>query len=516
MTIERRSIGKGLLGAAAAGLALPAIAPRQAEAQRSANTLRIGFRDAVPNIDPYYNSQRTGVIIAHQAFDGLVHRDPETFRIVPALATEWRWVDNKTLDFTLRQGVKFHDGSPFGPDDVVYTINTVADPGSRVATPSNYAWLQGAEKTGPNTVRLHMKHPMPAALEYLALITPIWPKAYRERVGPEGFARAPIGTGPYRFTKVDVSTGVEYERFDDYYQGGPKGRPAIQRITARYLSDAATEMTELLSGRVDWIWNINPDQMDNVNRLPTLQAVQQESMRVGYLQPDAAGRSGAGNPMTKQKVRQALVYAIDRKAIAERLVRGGSRVPDAPCFPSQFGCDAEAAVKYEYNPAKARQLLAEAGYPNGFDVELTSYVQPRQWSEAVQNYLQAVGIRARLNLLQVAAQIQRALRGELALNMGSWGSYSVNDVSAILPNYFGGGGNDYARDPEVTRLVEQGGASNDEEERRRAYAAAIRRITEQAYWIPLHTYVNAYAFSKQLDFKPWPDELPRFYLAKWK
>ncbi len=216
------------------------------------------------------------------------------------------------------------------------------------------------------------------------------------------------------------------------------------------------------------------------------------------------------------KVRQAVFHAIDRQAIADRLVGGGSRVPPAPCYPSQFGCDGEAAVQYDYNPAKARQLLVEAGYPNGFEIELTSYVQPRQWSESVQNYLQAVGIRARLNLLQVAAQIQRAWRGELALSMGSWGSYSVNDVSAILPNYFNFGLDDYARDEEVKRLVEEGGSSNDEEVRRRAYSAAIRRITEQAYWIPLHTYVNTYAFSKQLEFKPFRDELPRFYLAKWR
>jgi peptide/nickel transport system substrate-binding protein len=267
---------------------------------------------------------------------------------------------------------------------------------------------------------------------------------------------------------------------------------------------------------VDWIWNMNPDQVANVNRLPNLQAARQESMRVGYLLPDAAGRSGVGNPMTKLKVRQAIFHAIDREAIAERLVGGGSRVPYAPCYPSQFGCVAEAAVRYDYNPAKAHQLLAEAGFPNGLDVELTSYVQPRQWSEAVQNYLQAVGIRARLNLIQVAAQIQRAWRGELALSMGSWGSYSVNDVSAILPNYFSGGNDDYSRDPELIRLVEEGGSSNDEEARLRAYSAAIRRITEQAYWVPLHTYVNVYAFSRQLDFTPHRDELPRFYLAKWK
>jgi peptide/nickel transport system substrate-binding protein len=509
MTISRRTLGLGALAA-------PALLAGPAQAQRSANTLRIAFRDAVPNVDPYFNSQRTGLIIGHQAFDGLVHRDPATFRIVPALATEWRWVNTTTLDFTLRQGVKFHDGSAFGPDDVVYTINTIADPNTRVATPSNYNWIQGAEKTGERTVRLTMKRPTPAALDYAALVMPIWPKAYRERVGPEGFSRAPVGTGPYRFTRVDVAAGVEYERFDDYYQGGPKGRPAIQRLVARYIGDAATELTELLGQRVDWIWNMNPDQIANVNRLPYLQATRQESMRVGFLNLDAAGRSGAGNPMTNLKVRQAVWHAIDRQTLADRVVGGGSRVPPAPCFPSQFGCNGDAAVRYDYDPAKARALLAEAGFPNGFDIELTSYVQPRQWSEAVQAYLQAVGIRARLNLMQVAAQIQRSMRGELAMQMGSWGSYSINDVSAILPNYFAGGADDYARDAEMIRLVEEGGNTADEEVRKRAYDAAIRRATEQAYWLPLHTYVSVFGFQRQLEFPTFPDELPRFYLAKWK
>ena len=515
MTIGRRRLGQGI-AATAGGLALPWLGARPAEAQRSANALRIAFRDAVPNVDPYFNSQRTGLIIGHQAFDGLVHREPSTFRIVPALATEWRWVDTKTLDFTLRTGVKFHDGSPFGADDVVYTINTIADPATRVATPSNYSWIEGAQKTGDNTVRLTMKRPTPAALEYAAMVMPIWPKAYRERVGPDGFSRAPVGTGPYRITKTDVAAGVEFERFDDYYAGGPKGKPAIQKLTARYIGDAATELTELLGQRVDWIWNMNPDQMANVNRLPYLQATQQESMRVGFLNLDAAGRSGADNPMTKLKARQAVWHAIDRNAIASRLIGGGSRVPAAPCFPSQFGCNGDAAMTYDYDPAKARALLAEAGYPNGFEIEFTSYVQPRQWSEAVQNYLQAVGIRARLNLMQVAAQIQRSQRGELAMQMASWGSYSINDVSAIMPNYFGGGADDYARDAEVTRQLEVGGSTADEAARKTAYDAAIKRATEQAYWLPLFTYVSTYAFQKRLEFPTFADELPRFYLAKWK
>ena len=172
--------------------------------------------------------------------------------------------------------------------------------------------------------------------------------------------------------------------------------------------------------------------------MPNLSAVRKESMRVGYLSLDAAGRTGADNPMTKLKVRQAVWHAIDRQAIADKLVTGGSRVPPAPCFPPQFGCDGEIAVLYDYNPAKAKQLLAEAGYPNGFDVELATYVLP-QWGAAVQNYLQAVGIRAKLNQLQVQALVQRTNAGELRMYLGSWGSYSINDVSAIMPNFFDGG-----------------------------------------------------------------------------
>ena len=124
-----------------------ALAP-SAWAQKAADTLRIQFVDAVPNVDMYFNSQRTGLILAHQAWDMLVHRDPETFAIKPSLATEWKFAEDNSLDLTLRQGVKFHDGSTLSPDDVVYTVNMAANPDSKVATPSNYNWIDKAEKTG--------------------------------------------------------------------------------------------------------------------------------------------------------------------------------------------------------------------------------------------------------------------------------------------------------------------------------------------------------------------------------
>jgi peptide/nickel transport system substrate-binding protein len=500
-------------GALVAAALLGPVAP--AEGQKSADTLRVVMRDALPNIDPYYNNLRTGVVMQHQGWDTLVYRNPDTFKIEPLLATEWKFVDATTLDFTLRPGVKFHDGSPVTADDVVYTLNIASDPASKVSTPANYNWIEKAEKTGDLSVRVKLRRATPAALEYFALVIPIYPKAYRERVGAEGYAKAPIGAGPYKITKVEPGVSIDFERFEEYWAGSPKGKPAIRKLSVRFVPDATTEMTELLAGRADWIWNLNPDQFDNVNRLPYLQAVRKESMRIGYLSLDAAGRTGADSPITKLKVRQAIWYAIDRKAIAEQLVTGGSRIPPAPCFPPQFGCDGEAAVLYDYNPAKAKQLLAEAGYPNGFDVELTSYVLP-QWGAAVQNYLQAVGIRAKLNQMQTAAVIQRAKAGELRAYLGSWGSFSINDVSAILPNFFDGGADDYARDSDVQKWLIEGGSSNDPEVRKKAYSAAIKRITERAYWEPLHTYVTTYGYTKQLDFTPYADELPRFYLSRWK
>ena len=504
-----------LLGAAAAAPTLFAIGTgNQAHAQKAQDTLRIVLRDAVTNIDPYFNQLRTGLVIAHQAWDNLVYRDPDTFEAKPLLATAWRQVDDTTLEFDLRRGVKFHNGDDFTAEDVVYTLSTVAADDSRVSVPSNYNWIARVEKIDDFKVRVIAKKPTPPALEFLTLVTPIWPAAYRKRVGAEQYAKEPVGCGPYRITRVDAGR-VDFERFDGYYADSLKGRPAIGKLAMRFVPDAATEMTELLAGRADFIWNFNADQFDQVGRMPMLQALRQESMRVGFMQLDAAGRSGAGNPLTNLKVRQAIWHAIDREQIARQLVQGGSRVPAAPCYPSQFGCDAEAAVLYDYNPAKAKALMAEAGFANGFETELATYVLP-SYGAAVQNYLGAIGIRAKISQLQVQALIQRSQRGELPMQMGSWGSYSVNDVHMIFPVYFGGGADDYTRDPDLIKLVQEGGTTLDQDVRKRAYRQVIKIATERAYWMPMHTYVTTYGLARNVEFKAYPDELPRFFLAKWR
>ena len=508
MRMRFRLVGILLAIALAGALSAPAMA------QKSADSLRITWRDAIPNVDPYYNSLRSGIILAHHAWDYLVYRDPETFRIKPLLAESFKWIDDTTLEFALRSNVTFHNGDKFSADDVVYTINTViAD--KQVAVPSNYLYLAGAEKIDDLHVRVKLKRSFPAALEYMAMTLPIWPKAYRERVGAEEYAKNPVGAGPYRIARMDGATQIDLERYDGYYPDSPKGMPAIQKISIHQVADAATEMAELLDGRADWIWKFSPDQYDAVGRIPALQAMRSESMRISYLGLDAAGRTGAGNPLTIEKVRQAIATAIDRNSMSRLLVQGDSRPLDTPCYPTQFGCDAIAAVRYPYDPAKARALLAEAGFPNGFDTEIVTY-ELMQWSSAIQAYLKAVGINARITSLQIGAQNLRVQEGTAPIDEGNWGSYSINDAAAILQHYFTGGPSDQTRDPEVKRLVEAGGGTSDPDQRRKNYSDAIKLITSRAYWVPMFTHNLNYGLSRQLNFKPFPDELPRFYLASWK
>ncbi len=482
-------------------------------AQKSADTLRITWREAVEDADPYHNPLRNGLVLAHQVWDGLISRDPQTFALRPLLALSWKYIDDTTLEFELRPGVIFHNGARFTAADVVYTVEqALTDP--LVAVPSNFAWLAGAERVDDLHVRIKLKQVFPAALEYIAMTLPILPKAYRTSVGPQGFARAPVGSGPYRITHADPQR-ITLERFDGYFRQSPKGQPAIGHIVIRQVADAATEMEALLSGQTDWIWSYAPEKSAEIAANPNLQETRAESMRIGYLSLDAAGRTDPKSPYTNVKVRQAVMAAIDRPTLGRALLAVGARVPDAPCFPTQFGCDQTAAARVAYEPARARTLLAEAGYPDGFDTELVSYVLP-QYAEAVAANLAAAGIRAKVTQLPLGQAVARAASGTTPLFMGSWGSYSINDVSAILPYFFAGGDNDYARIPELQSLIEQGGATTSADRRRGFYSRAIRMISDQALWLPLHTYVTTYGFSRTLNFKPTTDELPRFYQSSWR
>jgi peptide/nickel transport system substrate-binding protein len=240
------------------------------------------------------------------------------------------------------------------------------------------------------------------------------------------------------------------------------------------------------------------------------------TMRISYIAMDRAGRSGKGkeNPFFDKKVRQAVAHAVDRKAIAKNLVGGASQVIHSACFPTQFGCTQDVP-KYDYNPGKAKKLLAEAGYPNGFTTDIFAYRQ-REYTEAVMGYLGKVGIKSKLKYMQYKALRGLVWDSKAPFHQMTWGSYSMNDVSAITSHFFQGKRDDYCRDTDVTKWLAEGDSNTDPKVRKAAYKKALSRLQENVCWLPMFTYAKYYAYSHDLEFTPTSDEIPRFFTAKWK
>lgn len=504
---------KRLLAASAlASLALVSAAPA-ALAGKADDTLNIVWERELENVDFYFNTAREGIIFSRLTWDGLLYRDPKTMEYVPLIAKSYKWVNDLTLEFELREGITFHNGEELDADDVVYTYNWVSDPANGMKTPSNVNWIKTAEKVDKYKVLVHLKEPFPAALEFVSGTLPIYPKDYYSEVGPDGMGLKPVGSGPYKVLEVEPGKKVVWEKFDGYMKDGPKGTPTIGKIIQRTIPERNTQIAELLAGRADWMWRVPADQADRLQSSGKVQVVNEQTFRIGYLTMDATGMV-ADTPLKDERVRKAISHAIDRKAIVEALVRGKSSVVDSACFPSQVGCTTDVP-KYEYDPKKAKALLAEAGYPDGFTIDFFAY-RNRDYAEAMIGFLNQVGIKVNFSYLKYAALRDKIRAKEVPFAFMTWGSNSVNDVSAITSHFFGGTNDDLAQDPKVQELLNKGDTTVDLKAREAAYKEALTIIAEKAYWLPLWSYNTNYAFSNDLNFTPTSDEIPRFFNASWK
>lgn len=487
--------------------------PEPAWAGKADDTLNIGLRRELQNMDAYFNTDRIGIIVARHIWDNLLYRDPTDFSYKPALAKSYKWIDDVTLEFELRKGIKFHNGEVFDADDVVYTINFVSNPENKVLNQRNVNWIKNAEKIGPYRVRIHLKKTFPAALDFIAGPLPIYPNEYYAKVGPKGMNANPVGTGPYRVTSVEPGKKMVLKRNPDYYAQSPKGRPGIGKLVFRIIPDSNTLVAELMTGGIDWLWQLSRDQGENLKSNPNLNVTGGATMRIGYLQMDAAGRSG-DHPLKDVRVRRAIAHAINRKAVVDNLLPKGSNVVDPACFPMQVGCTSDV-VHYDYDPQKAKALLAEAGFSGGFSIPFDAY-RDRNFAESMIGDLRAVGIKAELRYNKYAPTRDNVVGGKSAMNFMTWGSYSINDISAITSHFFKKGPNDLARDDDVAKWLETGDTSVDPAVRTENYTKALKKIADQAYWLSLWNYAYIYAFSNDLDFTPTADEIPRFFTASWK
>ncbi|WP_151613173.1 ABC transporter substrate-binding protein [Sinorhizobium alkalisoli] len=489
------------------------LASGQAMADKASDTLNAAFTKELESVDSYFNSAREGVILQRSIWDGLIYSNPQTGEYQGNLATSWKWVDDTTLEFKLREGVKFHNGEEFDAEDVVYTVNFVANPENGVVVQRNVNWMKSAEKVDKYTVRITTNGPFPAALEYLAGPVSIYPNEYYAKVGPAGMALKPVGTGPYQVESVEPGKHFVLKKFDGYHDG-PKGKAAIGTVDIRTIPDVNTQLAELFSGGLDFVWGVPSDQAEKLAAMGRFNVVNESTMRIGYLELDAAGRSGKDNPMTKSAVRRAIAHAIDRQAIVDNLLKGKSKVVNSACFPSQFGCEQDVTV-YDYDPEKAKALLAEAGYPEGFAIDFYAY-RDRGYAEAMLAYLAEVGITANLKYLQYSALRDLRRNGETSLGFQTWGSYSVNDASAITSEFFKHGAEDFARDDEVKGWLDVADTSVDTGVRKENYSKALKKIADEAYWIPLFSFNSNYVFTADAEYTPTPDEVVRFFQMRWK
>jgi len=502
-------------GAAFAWLAgaLALTAPTAAWAGKKDDTLRMAYDQAPESLDPYYNNVRIGIIITANVWDTLLYRDPVTNQYVGQLAKSWRWVDERTMEFELREGVRFHNGEEFDADAVVYTLSFVADPKNQAVTQQNVRWIDRVEKLDKYRVRIVTKQTFPAAPEYLATTTAIHPPRYYAEVGPQGMNAKPVGSGPYKVLEYRPGQSLTLVRNDDYFKDSPKGQPKIGKVVIRFIPDRQTQVAEIISGGQDFIMHVPKDQAEQLRSLPHLQVQSGDTMRMVFLRMNSQENTPAA-PLKDERVRKAINHAIDRATIVKNIVGDSAVVLNAVCTPAQIGCSQDV-LSYAYDPALAKKLLAEAGYPNGFAIDIAAY-RERHQTEAIINYLQAVGIKANLQFMQYAAMRDLARSGKAALMHQTWASNLVNDISGSTPIYFAFGDDDTTRDLAVRALLDEGDTTVDPQKRVAVYKQALSLIAEHAYAVPLWTLPVYYVAANDVAFTPYEDELIRFWAMGWK
>ncbi len=490
--------------------------PGVAEAGKQDDTLRVALAEEILNLDYNYTTKREYIIMAELTDATLFDLDPETQEFTGAVATDWTWVDDTTLDVTLREGVTFHDGSALTAEDVAYTYNwIVSDESEAQAKGTIERWLDSVEVTGENTLRFHLKSVYPLVLRDMAQRVKLRPEgAYHSEDGSideNAMAIDLVGAGPYRVVSFEPGQEVVLERFEDYWGEAP----AIENVVVRNLPDIGTQQAELMSGGVDWMFKVPLDVAESLGSTPQATHLSGPDLRVGFLVLDAAGYTDPDGPLTNVKVRQAINHALNREEMAEFLIGGSAEAIHTPCHPAQFGCT-EDIPAYPYDPEKARALLEEAGYGDGFPLELWAY-RDKPAAEAVAADLEAVGIDVDLRYVKLASLNQARAQQEIPAYFGTWGSGGTADTAAIARVHFSDESDrNLSGDAELTESVLAAEQTADPEERLAHYEEALTTIAEQAYWAPLFSYSQNYLVNPELDFPLSPDGLPRLDEASWK
>ncbi len=462
-----------------------------------------GFKDTVifaqgadvTSFDPQIGKETPAVAVTNNIYDTLVDVDPVSGEIVPQIATSWEQLDELTYRFKLRTGLKFHNGEELKADDVKFSLDRAI---ASASVSYLVDFIESVTIEDDYTVVVKTKAPYAPALRNLAVpYAAIVPKDYVE-ANPDILKTAPVGSGPYKFVSWAQNDNVKLEAFDEYYAGAPK----TKYVEMKVIPEAAQRTIALETGEIDIAYDLTTSDANRVKNEKGLELLEVPSLSCFYISFNTKKA-----PFDNKLVRQAINYAIDRELLVET-VNGGSGEPaNALIAPAVYGYYNPG--DFEYNPEKAKELLKEAGYQNGFTCTLwVNNNQSRvEMCQAIQAMLMDIGITCKVEVLEFGAFISRTTAGEHDMGYFGWVT-STKDAdytyySLEHSTQQGAAGNrSFTADPTIDALVEKGRTSADSSVRLEAYKELAIYLKDFMNNAPIiYTTINAGVSSKVQGFE---------------
>ena len=443
------------------------------------NTLTWAQGADVTSLDPHQGKETPAVQVNTQIFDTLVTVDPETNEVVPQIAESWEQTDDQTYVFKIREGIKFHDGSDLTAEDVKFSLDRARN-SAAVSYIVNF--IEEVTVDDDHTVTVKTTAPYAPTLRNLAIpFAAIVPKAVVE-ADENAFIQNPVGSGPYKFVEWNHGDHVTLKAFDDYYAGKPETENLIMKV----IPETSQRTIALETGEVDLAYDLAVNDIPKVNSDDKLTVYEIPSLTCWYVSMNMNKK-----PFDNPKVREAMSMAIDRQTIIDTINAGSGQTADAIIAPAVFGYYS-TGVK-EYNPTKAKELLAEAGYPNGFSTTL--WVNDNQsrieMCQAMQAMLFEVGVQCNLEVLEFGSFISRTTAGDHDLAYFGWttssGDADYSYYSLEHSTQQGAAGNrSFLADPDVDKLIEEARSNTNEEERKELYKELAIKLDEINNNIPVY------------------------------
>lgn len=502
----------------------PATTPAPEPAKASAKQLIIGRGGDTVGLDPIAQTDGESFKVTENVFDTLVGYAEETTEVVPSLAEKWEIApDGLTYTFHLRSGIKFHDGTDFNAEAVKWNFERWSDKSHPQHNKEGFEYyndmfggykgdethiIKSVEAVDPQTVKFTLNRPLAPFIQNLGMscFAIASPKAVQE-AGPEKFNEKPVGTGPFKFVEWKRNDTITLEKNPDYWNAG---FPKLDKIVFKVIPENTARLTALTSGEIDLMDGLNPDDAQTVKDNADLQLILRPSMNLGFV-----GFNVEKKPLDNPKVREALAYAINKPAIIEAFFAGLGQAAVNPLPPSIWGHNNDIKDR-EFSIDKAKQLLSEAGFPNGFKIKFWAMPVARPYmpdgvkiAEAIQQDLKKIGVEAEIVTMEWATYLEKTKAGEQEMFMLGWtgDNGDPDNFLATLLDKNNIGGNNRTRwaNEDAHKLLIAAQSATTKEEREKLYLQVQEIIFKDVPMVPLaHSTPAMAAKAGVINYKPHP------------